>query len=290
MRLDRVGRYRVLRTLGRGAAGVVLLAWDELIERQVALKVLRVDPDAADAAARRAQFLREVRAAGRLHHPGIVGVHDAGLDPDRGLVFIAMEHVDGTTLRDELAAAGRFPPRRAVTVVVEAARALDYAHFQGVVHRDVKPANLLLDRSGAVKVTDFGVAKVDLFDRTFGGRPVGTLTYMAPEQVRGLPVDGRTDLYALGLVLFELLTGRRARCGQTLLELAEEIVDGEAPELAAAGVDLPPALGPLVARCLARDPDRRFPTCGDLARALDAVGLGGAGAGGEGSPSPRRGG
>jgi eukaryotic-like serine/threonine-protein kinase len=273
MNLEQIGRYRIRRLLGRGGAAVVFLATDPIIEREVALKTLRVDPGAEGVEERRALFLREVRAVGRLRHPGIVTVYDVGDAPEHGLIYIAMEYVDGNSLRELIAGGARFPQAQAVALAIAVAEALDYAHFQGVVHRDVKPANLLVTSGGDVKITDFGVAKLDLFDFTFGGRPVGTPYYMSPELIRGRAVDARSDLFSLGLVLFELLTGQRPFAGRSILEVSEALLEQSTPDPSALCPGLPAGLCEVVITCLAKAPEDRFPTCGELARALRGLDL-----------------
>jgi serine/threonine-protein kinase len=269
MKPDRIGRYEILRTLGRGSAAVVFLARDPLIQRVVALKALRIDPRAVDVEERKARFLREVRVVGHLQHPGIVMVYDVGEDPALDMLYIAMEHVDGGSLEGVIGErGGEIDVGEAAGLVAPAAEALDHAHFQGVVHRDVKPANLLVDGRGTVKVTDFGVAKRDLFDLTFGGKPVGTPQYMSPEQIKGETVDGRSDLFSLGVVLFELLTGTKPFEGATVVEVCERIVSEPAPDPCDLSPAVPELLGEIVQLCLAKDPEDRFGTCGDLAHAL----------------------
>jgi serine/threonine-protein kinase len=251
---------------------VVYLARDPLIERKVALKTLRIDRHSRDVGERKSMFLREARAAGQLSHPGIVSVYEVGEDTEQDLVFIALEYVGGRALERLIAGGRPLAVDRALGVVRQVAEALDYAHFRGVVHRDVKPANIMVTPSGAAKITDFGIAKVDLFDRTFGGKTVGTPNYMSPEQVRGQAVDERSDLYALGLVLFEVVTGERPFRAATILELCDQIVERPAPSLARRCPHLPAELDRIVATCLAKNPDHRYQTCGELLDALRAAG------------------
>jgi serine/threonine protein kinase len=267
----KIGRYQVLRSLGRGAMGVVYLAEDPLIERQVALKTLRVDVDAEVSKEFRERFFREARAAGRLSHPGIVMVHDVGEDAATGVVFIAMELVHGRNLKQLLKQGHTLRPSQAARLAAEVATALEYAHRMGVVHRDIKPANLLVTDDGSVKITDFGVARLESSNLTVDGQFLGTPNYMSPEQVTGQAVDGRSDLFSLGVVLFELLTGRRPFTGSTLHEVTTQIVQAPTPIPSSLSPKLPPSLNPIVLKCLEKERERRFASCADLAAVLSAL-------------------
>jgi serine/threonine protein kinase len=236
------GRYQIERPLGHGAMAVVDLARDLELGRPVALK--RLAENLARDAEIRPRFLREARLAARLSHPNVVRVYDVG-EWD-GRPFIAMEHVDGESLAELLARRGRVPADEAAALGAQAARALAAAHDAGLVHRDVKPHNLLLDRDGTLKLGDFGIAfGLEGTKLTVAGTVLGTAAYLAPEQARGERVTAAADVYALGVVLVELLTGRPART---------------APTGHLAGV---------LTRCLAADPEQR-PTAAELARDLSA--------------------
>ncbi len=269
--VSRIGRYEILKTLGRGAMGVVYLARDPIIDREVALKTLRVDVAAEQADEFRERFLREARAAGRLGHPGIVTVHDVGEDTASGVVFIAMEFIRGRDLRELLADGVRLHPAEAARIGADVALALDYAHSMGVVHRDIKPANIILTQDGTAKIMDFGVARLESSNLTVEGQFIGTPNYMSPEQITGRPVDGRSDIFSLGVVLFNLLTGERPFAGETMHEVTRKIVDQQCPIPSTVSAGLPPAFNPVVLRCLEKDPERRFQTAGELGRVLDAV-------------------
>ncbi len=251
--------------------GVVYLAEDPLIERQLALKTLRVDVDSEVAQEFRERFFREARAAGRLNHPGIVTVHDVGEDAATGVVYIAMELVHGRNLKALLREGETLRPSQAARLAAEVAKALDYAHRMGVVHRDIKPANLLVTSDGTVKITDFGVARLESSNLTVDGQFLGTPNYMSPEQVTGQAVDGRSDLFSLGVVLFELLTGRRPFTGNTLHEVTTQIVQAPAPIPSSLNPTLPPSLNPIVLKCLEKERERRFTSCADLAAVLSAL-------------------
>ena len=271
MSVERVGRYLIEETLGRGAMGVVYLARDPLIDRRVALKTLRLDLDAEHAEEFRERFVREARAAGRLNHPGIVTIHDVGEDPESGLMYIAMEHVEGRDLKQLLAAGHRFRPSEAARIAADVANALDYAHSLGVVHRDIKPANIMLTGNGTAKITDFGIARLETSNLTVDGQFIGTPNFMSPEQVTGKEVDGRSDLFSLGVVLFNLLTDQRPWGGGTMHEVTLRIVQEPCPIPSTVDGKIPPAFNPVVLKCLEKNPERRFQSGAELARVLAAL-------------------
>ena len=271
MSITRIGRYLIEEVLGRGAMGVVYLARDPLIDRRVALKTLRVDLDVDHTEEFRERFVREARAAGRLNHPGIVTIHDVGEDPESGLMYIAMEYVEGRDLMQMLAAGHRFRPSEAASIAADVAVALDYAHSLGVVHRDIKPANIILTEDGTAKITDFGIARFETSNLTVDGQFIGTPNFMSPEQVTGKEVDGRSDLFSLGVVLFNLLTDRRPFGGATMHEVTLRIVQEPCPIPSTLGDHIPPAFNPVVLKCLEKNPARRFQTGAELARVLAAL-------------------
>jgi serine/threonine-protein kinase len=239
---------------------VVDLARDTELDRDVAVK--RLAENLARDDELRARFLREARLAARLAHPNVIRVYDVGEDGDRP--FIAMEYVDGETLADMLARRGPLPPEDVVELGVQACRGLAAAHEAGLVHRDVKPQNLLLGRDGLLKLGDFGVAfGTEATRLTTAGTVLGTAAYLAPEQARGEDVTAAADVYALGAVLYELLTGRPPRNPESLAELGR-------PAEIAPPAGAPPALSKIVMRCLAADPEDRPPSAAELARELAA--------------------
>jgi len=267
----KIGRYELEKTLGRGAMGVVYLARDPIIDRLVALKTLRVDLDAEHAEEFRERFVREARAAGRLNHPGIVTVHDVGEDPETGLMYIAMEHVEGRDLKQILAKGHNLRASEVARIVADVAVALDYAHSLGVVHRDVKPANIILTADGTAKITDFGIARLETSNLTVDGQFIGTPNFMSPEQITGRPVDGRSDIFSLGVVLFTLLTGQRPFGGDTMHEVTLRIVQEPSPIPSTISAEIPPAFNPIVLKCLEKNPEKRFQTGGELAKVLGAL-------------------
>jgi serine/threonine protein kinase len=271
MAVTHVGRYEVLETLGRGAMGIVYLARDPLIDRQVALKTLRLDLDAGMAAEFRERFLREAQAAGRLNHPGIVTIHDVGEDVESGLLYIAMEYIEGRDLKQIIASGHRFRPSEAARIVADVAMALDYAHQMGVIHRDIKPANVILTRDGSARIADFGIARMESSNLTVDGQFIGTPNFMSPEQITGQTVDGRSDLFSLGVVLFTLLTGSRPYSGETMHQVTRKIVEEPCPIPSTVDTELPAAFNPIVVKCLDKDPERRFQTGAELASVLGAL-------------------
>jgi serine/threonine protein kinase/Tfp pilus assembly protein PilF len=260
------GRYTVEREVGHGGMAVVYLARDFRHERMVALKVLQerftevLGPE---------RFLREIRVAARLHHPHLLPLYDSG-EADGHLYYVT-PFIEGGSLRDRLASEGRVALAPALRLTREAADALDYAHRQGVIHRDVKPENILLDEGHAI-VADFGIARAVSAAAdphlTQTGVMVGTPAYMSPEQAEDTVLDGRCDIYALGAVLFELLAGEPPFTGTTPIAIIAQRITGPAPTLREAGASVPPPVEALVARALARERDDRFSTAADLAHAL----------------------
>lgn len=271
MSVTYVGRYEILRTLGRGAMGIVYLARDPLINRMVALKTLRLDLDVEIADEFRERFLREAQAAGRLNHPGIVTIHDVGEDRSTGVLFIAMEYIEGRDLKQILASGHRFRPSEAARIVADVAVALDYAHQMGVIHRDIKPGNLILTTNGSARIADFGIARMESSSLTVDGQFIGTPTFMSPEQITAGPIDGRSDLFSLGVVLYTLLTGQRPFTGETMHQVTRKIVEDPAPIPSIIDESIPAAFNPIVVKCLDKDPDRRFQTGAELASVLAAL-------------------
>jgi serine/threonine protein kinase len=256
------GRYRIERPLGHGAMSTVDLARDLELDREVALKRLAENLSRDDEL--RARFQREARLAARLAHPNVVRIYDVGEDED-GRPFIAMEYVEGETLAELVARRGPLPAQEVTQLGVQIARALAAAHEAGLVHRDVKPQNLLLQNDGVLKLGDFGVAfGLEGTRLTMAGTVLGTAAYLAPEQARGEEVTAAADVYGAGAVLYELLTGRPPRNASSLAELAE-------PASIAAPRDAPPELAGIVLRCLAAEPAGRPESAAELACELAAT-------------------
>ena len=256
------GRYLVERELGRGGMATVLLARDTTLERPVAVKILAADADEE----LRLRFLREGRLAAQLSHPNVVSVFDSG--EDDGRPYLVLELVDGHSLADEIRRRGPLPPAEVSALGRQACAGLEQAHARGLVHRDVKPQNLLLGRDGTLKVADFGIARAGSASATITqvGTLLGTAAYMAPEAVAGEPATPASDVYSLGAVLYELATGRPPRRASTIAELALDEPVRPPGELVPG---LPAALEETIMRCLARNPAARPPSAAALAQELD---------------------
>jgi eukaryotic-like serine/threonine-protein kinase len=261
------GRYRPERRLGVGGMSTVQLAFDTRLERQVAVKLLA--EHLAEDSSFVARFRREALAAARLVHPNVVQVFDFGLDEATHRNFIVMEFVDGQSCAEILRERGTLPPGEAVDILDQACRGLDYAHRNGVVHRDVKPGNLLRSRDRMVKLADFGIAKAaEQSDITKVGSVLGTAAYLSPEQARGEPAGPASDLYALGVVAYQLMAGRLPYDAGSLTDLARLQDSTPPPRLDELEPDVPPALAAAVAVALHRDPERRYAAAADMERAL----------------------
>ncbi len=271
----RLGSYEILADLGAGGMGEVYRARDTRLDRDVAIKVL--PPSVVDDAVTLARFEREGKSVAQLSHPNILGIFDVGRDGQA--VYAVMELLEGATLRQRLAT-GPLPMRKAIEYALQIASGLAAAHDKGITHRDLKPENLFVTRDERVKILDFGLAKsLDLGRGGTGahtvdttpGTIVGTIGYMSPEQVRGQPTDHRSDLFAFGAVLYEMVTGRRAFGGETPADTISAILHGEPPELSTHGGGVPLALDRIVRRCLEKAPGRRFQSAHDLGFALESV-------------------
>jgi len=261
------GRYELERRLGSGGMAAVFCAYDRRLERRVAVKVLHQqwsrDADYLE------RFRREARAVAQLNHQNIVTVIDRG--EWQGRPFIVFEYIEGETLKQLVARSGPLPSSRALELAIDIGRGLAFAHRHGVVHRDVKPQNVLLVRDGEAKVTDFGIARsADLDELTLAGAIIGTSHYISPEQATGQAVDERTDVYSLGAVLFELLTGIVPFDGDGFIEVAMRHVTDPVPSVLERRPDAPPRVAAAVARALAKDPNSRFQSMDEFVRALES--------------------
>ncbi|GAB1388314.1 MAG: hypothetical protein AMXMBFR78_10600 [Rubrivivax sp.] len=267
-----VGRYQVQERIGRGGMATVFKAHDPSIGRDVAIKFLHASLCEGDDY--RARFLQEARAAGGLSHPNIVTVHDVG--EIEGRPYMAMELLSGISLAEELEATRTIAVRDAVVMGIQLARALDYAHARGIVHRDIKPANIMrLTGSRTIKVTDFGIAHIEQAGedslRTRAGDVLGTPQYMSPEQTRGERLDGRSDLFSAGIVLYQMVVGQRPFRGDSLIAVATKIASEPATPIDKGRTDIPASLRRVIDRCLAKNPAQRFQSGGELAEALVKV-------------------
>jgi len=262
------GRYSIERELGRGGMGIVLLARDVALDRLVAIKLLPAH--LAASAESRDRFLREARTAAGLSHPNIVPIH--AVEQQGDLVFFVMGYVDGETLHERVARAGPLPPRLASKVLQEVAWALGYAHQRGVIHRDIKPDNIMIERAtDRALVTDFGIAVGGRAEDSSTGEIVGTARYMSPEQACGEPVDARSDLYSLGGTLFFALTGRPPFEAANLPAILTQQVSRPAPGVQAIRPEVPARLADVIDRCLQKDPAARVQTGEEIARIADEV-------------------
>ncbi|HVY04570.1 MAG TPA: serine/threonine-protein kinase [Burkholderiales bacterium] len=263
-----LGRYRILGELGRGAMGVVYRAEDPVLDRQLAIKTVFVSADDADRSEYEARFTQEARAAGKLAHPGIVTIYDVGREG--GVVYMAMELLEGVDLRTQ-AATSRFSVAEAASIVERVADALSFAHDRGVVHRDIKPPNIMLLGKGRIKIMDFGIARMRSSDlKTQTGLMMGTPRYMSPEQVAGRPVDQRSDIFSLGTVLYELLTGTNLFTGNDATEVMYNVAQLRPVPTSRINRQVPPMLDLVVARALEKDANERYQDAHQFAADLRA--------------------
>jgi serine/threonine protein kinase len=263
-----LGRYLIEAEIGRGAMGVVYRAYDPQIGRQVAIKTISLSgQEFGDHRDYRARFLREVRAAGRLSHPGVVTIFDAGQDPETQEPYLVMEYVTGEPLSKVLGRQRKLSLDLALQYAQEIAEALDYAHNQGVVHRDIKPANILITQDGHAKIADFGVAWLR-HEITQVGEVVGSPAYMAPEQMSGKQGDARSDLFSLGVVLYSMITGFRPFQGNSAKTVVFKVMNIEPVPVTSFQTEVSPELDAIVSRAIAKDPEERYPSGAVLARAI----------------------
>jgi serine/threonine protein kinase len=270
---SRFGRYRILAELGRGAMGVVYQARDPKINRLVAIKTIALTGlNPAEEREFRERFFHEAQAAGRLSHPRIVTIFDVGEEPDTLNPYIVMEYVDGRSLEEMLSKTDeKLAFDTTLRLTQELAEALDYAHAQGIVHRDIKPANIIVGTDSHLKIADFGVAKLNLAHRTLPGHTIGTPAYMSPEQLNGDPVDGRSDLFSLGVVLYRMLTGHRPFQGNSPLTVCFKVANHDPVPVTVFDSDLPPEVNYIVSRALAKNPAHRYQTGAGMALDLEDV-------------------
>ena len=266
---SKLGKYAIRRELGRGAMGVVYEGFDPYIERTVAIKTIKPErPGEADAGDAMARFRREAQAAGRLSHPNIVSIYEYG--EQDGVAFIAMEFIKGKELKDYFESGRRFAARDVARIMGEILGALDHAHRNGVTHRDIKPANVIILENGAVKVADFGIARIETSELTQAGTVLGTPSYMSPEQFLGTPVDGRSDIFSCGVILYQFLTGEKPFSG-AVTTIMHKVLKEEPMAPSMLDATLPPAWDVVVKRAMAKNPSDRYQTAAKFAADIAAV-------------------
>ncbi|MEP7364676.1 MAG: serine/threonine-protein kinase [Acidobacteriota bacterium] len=269
--MERIGRYEITGELGRGGMGIVYQAKDPAIGRTVAIKTIRLDTisDPGELRQMKDRLMREARSAGLMSHTSIVTIYDVGQEGN--MAYIAMEFVHGLTLEQLLRQQGPLPGPQLIQILRETAEALDHAHAQGIVHRDVKPANIMISNTGTVKITDFGIAKIASQNMTQANTILGTPSFMSPEQIEGKPVDGRSDQFALAVIAYELLTGEKPFVGDTLPGLLYQIVKQEpaSPHLLNASLREP--VSRVIAQAMDKNPEQRFLKCTAFVRALESA-------------------
>ncbi|HVP87110.1 MAG TPA: protein kinase [Casimicrobiaceae bacterium] len=253
---ERIGRYEILEEIGRGAMGTVYKARDPLLDRALALKTVSVDLEGDDFESFERRFYREARSAGRLSHPNIVTIHDVGKSD--GLAYIAMEFLQGRSLRTMLDLGIVFPPDRVADIAAQIADGLAFAHDHGVVHRDIKPANIMVLDAGPIKIMDFGIALLPTGSATLTGNVFGSPKYMSPEQIVGQPVNGRADIFSLGAVLYEMLTGFAPFWGSDLDTVFYQVINEMPPAPSTRNKRIPAAFDMIVARAMAKHPEDRY--------------------------------
>ena len=267
MEIRTLGRYEIVAELGKGAMGVVYRARDPLLDRTVAIKTVNMSLDESEMAEYEARFYQEAKAAGGLNHPNVVTIYDIGKSGN--VVFMAMEYLEGRELRTFVAAGSPLAPGRAVEIAAQVADGLAYAHSHGVVHRDVKPANIMILASGFAKITDFGIARL----RTAGvqtqtGVVLGSPRYMSPEQVAGKRAEPRSDVFSLGVILYEMLTGKAPFTGEDVTSIMFQILNFVPPPPSTVNPSIPPVLDFIVAKALAKATGDRYADAAEFARDL----------------------
>lgn len=267
--ISQLGRYEIIGELGQGAMGVVYKAKDPLIDRPVAIKTINLNQALEEKEEYEARFYQEAKAAGRLSHPNIVTIYDVGKSGD--VAYIAMEFLQGRELRDVLNEVPLLPIDQVLDIVVQVAQGLAYAHEYGIVHRDVKPANIMVVRDGHVKITDFGIARMASSSvRTQTGMVLGSPKYMSPEQVLGKPIDQRTDIFSLGVMLYEMLTGQVPFNGENVNAIMYQVLNTVSLPPSAMNSAVPDMLNFIVAKALAKTPDNRYRDASEFAEDLRA--------------------
>jgi serine/threonine-protein kinase len=262
--IKQLGRYEILSELGQGAMGVVYKATDPLIDRVVAIKTINLGLAQEEKEEYEARFYQEAKAAGRLSHPNIVTIYDVGKSGD--VAYIAMEFLQGSEVRDLFNEGQLLPIQQVLDIAAQVASGLAYAHEHGIVHRDVKPSNIMIIRDGHVKITDFGIARMESASvRTQTGMVLGSPKYMSPEQVMGKLIDQRSDIFSLGVMLYEMLTGKAPFMGENVNAIMYQTLNGVPPQPSSVNPAIPAMLNFIVAKALAKDLDSRYQNARELA-------------------------
>lgn len=268
--MEQLGRYRIEKVLGRGAMGTVYRAYDPKIDRIVAIKTITIQGvSASEQEEYRERFLREAKAAGKLSHPGVVTIHDVGEQDGGQAPYIVMEYIEGTTLDGLMADTVPKPISVTLDLMKQVAVALDYAHSQGIVHRDIKPANIIITPEGRAKITDFGIAKLAVHQLTMPGEALGTPSYMSPEQIAGGYVDGRSDLFSLGIILYSMLSGQKPFPGENATSVMFSITYKEPLPVSQLNPALDPQFDHVMQRALAKSPGDRYQSAREFAEDLE---------------------
>jgi tetratricopeptide (TPR) repeat protein/predicted Ser/Thr protein kinase len=267
--MKKIGKYTILGILGKGGMGIVYKALDPDIEREVAIKTIRFDTliDGTEKDEMMTRFIREAKAAGRLSHPNIITIYDVCREKD--VTYIVMQFVEGQSLQGLIDSGKTFSPQEIIELIKPLCGCLDYAHANGIVHRDIKPGNILIDKSSKPFLADFGVARIETSTLTQSGTTVGTLSYMSPEQVKGQTVDSRSDIFALGVILYELLAGKKPFAGDNLSTIVYKIVNEEPERITDVNKDLPRGYEIVIRKALAKNPEDRYQNCREIMSDLE---------------------
>ncbi|HUU51679.1 MAG TPA: serine/threonine-protein kinase [Candidatus Heimdallarchaeota archaeon] len=270
--MEKIGKYKIIGELGKGAMGIVYKGIDPDINREVAIKLIRFDMVSEDSekedAARR--FIREAQSAGNLEHPNIITIYEVGREDNQ--TFIVMQYVDGESLKQAISAGKRFSPVEVVDLMTCLCDALELAHQNKIVHRDIKPGNILLDKQGRPYLVDFGVARMEMSTMTQSGTIVGTPSYMSPEQIQGIRVDSRADIFSLGVIIYEMLTGKRPFEGDHITTIVYKIMNEEPTNIREMKKDLPDGFEQVINKALEKDSNKRYQSCKELAADLKNIG------------------
>ena len=270
--MEQLGRYKIQEVLGRGAMGTVYRAHDPKIDRVVAIKTISIQGvTAGEEEEYRQRFFREARAAGKLSHPGVVTIYDVGEQDGTQVPYIVMEYIEGMTLDSLINTSAERSIPRILDLIKQIAETLDYAHSQGIVHRDIKPANIIITPDGRAKITDFGIAKLAVNQLTMPGEALGTPSYMSPEQIAGVSLDGRSDLFSLGIILYSMLAGQKPFLGENATSVMFNITYKEPLPLTELNPELDPYFNHVIARALAKSSADRYQTARQFAEDLEKL-------------------